>query len=153
AIVARVDVHRIGVALPDLDGGVANRRPRGPEDAAGEVSDLTHGRGDLVVNDEQVVVCVEREFVRIEGAFGEGGRTEQLVGEQPAGGEERRAQGTQEEAATANFHRVSQDRRLLATRSAGRSASGSAPSPLGLWETRTHAAPGRRQVVKRIWDS
>ncbi len=51
------------------------------------MGDLANGRGEAVVDDEEVVVGVEREFVRIEGAFANGSRGEELFREQAGGGE------------------------------------------------------------------
>ena len=86
--VGRVQVDALGVALPDLDQGVADRVALGVEDPAGQVGDLADGRGDAVVDDEQVVVGVERELVRVERPLGLGRGAGQLLGEQPAGGEQ-----------------------------------------------------------------
>ena len=88
-----VDVGPVVVDLPDLDQGVPHRVALGVEDAAGQVGHLADGRRDAVVDDEQVVVGVERELVRIKRPLGLPGRAHQLVGEQAAGREGGRAQG------------------------------------------------------------
>ena len=65
-----VEVDAVGVALPDLDDGVADRVALGVEDAAGQVRDLADGRRDGVVDDDQVVVGVERQLVGVERPLG-----------------------------------------------------------------------------------
>src|SRR5262249_37658363 len=54
--VAGVDVHPPGVHLPDLDDRVLDRAPRDVEDLPAKVGDLTDGRRDRVVDDEEVVI-------------------------------------------------------------------------------------------------
>ena len=71
----------MAVDLPDLDEGVADRVAPGVEDPAAQVGDLADGRRDAVVDDQQVVVGVERQLVGIERPLGLGRRPDQLVGE------------------------------------------------------------------------
>jgi hypothetical protein len=96
-----VNVGPLAVHLPDLDDGVAHRIPLGIEDPPGQVRDLADGGRDGVVDDEQVVVGVQRELVRVERPLGLPRRADQLLGEQAARREGRRAerQGAQEGAA------------------------------------------------------
>ena len=61
-----MEVHLVGVALPDLDGRVPHRAAGRVQHAAGQVRDLADGRRDVVVDDDQVVVGVERQLVRVE---------------------------------------------------------------------------------------
>ena len=65
ACVVRLEVGAVAVALPDLDDGVADRVALGVEDPAAQVRDLADRRGDRVVDDQQVVVGVERELGRV----------------------------------------------------------------------------------------
>src|SRR6185369_17799913 len=70
AAVAGVQVDALAVALPDFDEGVLHRAAAGVEDTAGQVRDLSDGGRDAFVDDDQVVVGVEGELVRVERAFG-----------------------------------------------------------------------------------
>ena len=72
AAVAGVQVHLVGVALPDLDGRIPHGAPGRAQDAAGQVRDLADGRGDVIVDDDQVVVGIERQLVRVERPFRQG---------------------------------------------------------------------------------
>ena len=62
--------------------------PDGVEDAAGEVRDLTDGRRDAVVDDQQIVVGIERQLVGIKRPFRLGRRQGECLGERAAGGPE-----------------------------------------------------------------
>src|SRR5262245_66094152 len=96
-----MQVDALTVALPDFDESVLHRAAAGVEDAAGEVRDLADGGRDAVVDDDQVVVGVERELVRVEGALGLRRRAREFVGEGAAEGEEGgRECGAAEKAAT-----------------------------------------------------
>ena len=64
AAVLRVAAARI--ALPDFDDGVTNRLAVRVEDPPRQVRDLADGLGDAVVDDQQVVVRVERQPVGVE---------------------------------------------------------------------------------------
>jgi hypothetical protein len=64
-----VDVRTSGVSLPDLNERVADWLPRRRQNAAGQQRDRPDGRRDGVVEDQQVVVCIEGQLVRIERAF------------------------------------------------------------------------------------
>src|SRR5688572_12155605 len=67
---ARVHVRAGPVDLPDLHESIPHRLTRFRQHAAGQVRDLADGRSDAVIDDEEVVVGVERELVRIERPFG-----------------------------------------------------------------------------------
>ena len=89
--VGQINAHAID--LPNLDGGVANWAAAGVNQAAAHVRDLAYGRRDRIVDDNQVVVGVQRQFRRIKRAFlGGGGFSAQFFGESAGHGEERRAQ-------------------------------------------------------------
>jgi hypothetical protein len=68
-----LEVGAVLVALPDLDDGIAQRLALGVEELAGEMRDLADGRRNCVVDDQQVVVGVERELRREEGPLVGGG--------------------------------------------------------------------------------
>src|SRR5262245_10223537 len=105
-----VDVHTLVVALPDFDEGVAHRITLGVEDAARQMRDLADGRGDRVVDDEQVVVGVERQFVGVEWSLGLRWRADpcQFLGEQTTSREIGRSQreGAQEDTAVGRQQRM-----------------------------------------------
>ena len=65
-----VQVRAVVVGLPDLDQGVAQRIAVGVEYATDQVRHLANGRRDRVVDDQQVVVGVERQLVGIERTLG-----------------------------------------------------------------------------------
>jgi hypothetical protein len=73
--------------MPDLDDGIANRIAFEVEDAAAQVRDLADGRRDGAVDDEQVVVRVERHLVGVERPLGLGGCAGEFLGEQARRGE------------------------------------------------------------------
>ena len=91
---ASVPVRLVRVALPDLDERVAHRCTAGRGHRTVEVGDLPHRRRDAVVDDEQVVVGVERHHVGIEGPVEHpvARRHGQLVGEDARRPERDRAQ-------------------------------------------------------------
>lgn len=83
-----VEVGAVGIGLPDFDEGVANGVALDVPDGAGEVSDFADGGGDGVVNEDEVVVGIEGEFVGVERAFGLAGGEGEGFGEGARGGEE-----------------------------------------------------------------
>ena len=62
AVVAalRMDVRAVAVGLPDLDERVAHGRTVLGEQASPEVRDLADGRREPIVQDQEVVVRIER---------------------------------------------------------------------------------------------
>ena len=95
--VAGVDIDLVGVALPDFDGDAAHRTPRGGQHPTRQLGDLADGRSDPIVDNDQVVVGVERELVGIERPFFARRRAGEfeLLGEHAASGEKRRARSGQ----------------------------------------------------------
>src|SRR6185369_4665121 len=87
-----MEVNAIAVALPDFDEGVPDGIAAAIQDAAAQVSDFADGRGEAVIDDDEVIIGVERQFVRVKRAFGLGGRAQELLGEGAGDGEQRRAQ-------------------------------------------------------------
>jgi len=84
---AAVEVDAAAIDLPDFDDGIADGVAFGVEEAAAEVGDFADSGGEVVVEDEKVVIGIEREFVRIEGAFGLTGRLGEGFGESAGRGE------------------------------------------------------------------
>src|SRR5215472_8217338 len=94
ALLVLLEVGAVPVALPDLDDGVAERVPLGVEEPAAEVRDLADGGGDRVVDDQKVVVGVQRELPGEVGTLVRGRGSSQLLGEGTPG---REAGGTEGE--------------------------------------------------------
>src|SRR5688572_18115374 len=67
---AGMQVRSVVIALPDFDGRIANRLAPRVEDTAGEMRNLADGGRDPVVDDEQIIVRVERQLIGIERPFG-----------------------------------------------------------------------------------
>ena len=84
-----MQVHAVGVALPDLDQGVLDRVALRVQDLAREVRDLADAGVMPSLMIEQVVVGVERQLVRVERPFGLVGGAGEFLGERPADGPER----------------------------------------------------------------
>ena len=83
-----VQIRAAIVALPDFDDGIANRLTARIEDAPAHVGHFTHGRREAVIDDEQVVVGVERQVIGIEWPFGLARRAHQFLGQDAGDGEE-----------------------------------------------------------------
>ena len=101
---SRMHVRRGAVHLPDFDEGVSHGLPGHREHAAGQVRHLPDGRRDRVVDDQQVVVGVQRHLVGIERAFSgrSGGLQLERLRKQPATREQHeRAAGGQASAGIA----------------------------------------------------
>src|SRR5262249_25073603 len=81
AVQVWLEVSPIAVALPDLDNRVADWITPGIKDPAAQVRHVTHCGRNRVVDNEQVVVSVEREFRRIERPLANAGRALKLGGE------------------------------------------------------------------------
>jgi hypothetical protein len=54
-----MEVNLIRVALPDFYEGVSDGISGGTEDTTCQMSDLAHGRREMVVDDDQIVVRIE----------------------------------------------------------------------------------------------
>ena len=78
ALLVLLEVRAVLVALPDLNDRIAERFSPGVEEPATEVRDLADGGGDRVVDFQQVVVGVERKFLRKERPLVGGGGPGQL---------------------------------------------------------------------------
>src|SRR5262249_22120881 len=90
---------------PDLDLGVPDRVSVPIEDATGQVGDLADGRREGVVDEDQVIVAIEGEPVRVEGPFGQRRGAGERFGGPAAGLEEGGAERPEEEAAIGMFER------------------------------------------------
>ena len=111
-VVSGVVINLFRVALPDLDQSIPHRAARRVEHLAGQVGDLADGRSDAVVDDDQVVVGVERQLVGIKWPFFTLRCPRELIGEKPGRGEQRRAERAQEDAPAGNEKFVSAWERL-----------------------------------------
>ena len=80
-IAAGMEIGPIVVALPDFHHRVAKRLAVGAQDFAREVRDGPDRGGELVVDDNQVVIGIEREFVRVKRPFRLSRRAGELRGE------------------------------------------------------------------------
>src|SRR5262245_10616830 len=64
-----MQIDSVAINLPDLDHSVSNRTSLGIEQLASEMRDLSNRRRNAVVDDDQIVVRIEREPVRIKRPF------------------------------------------------------------------------------------
>src|SRR5262249_13087482 len=65
----RVNVGSLAVDLPDFDERVAYGFAGFAQYASGQVRDFSDGRSDRVIDDEEIVVRVERHLIRIKRSF------------------------------------------------------------------------------------
>ena len=82
-------VNAVVIALPNFDERVLDWVAAGAQDPTAQVRNLADSRREAVVDDDQIVVGVERKVIRIEGAFSLPGRADQLFGEQTTNAEQR----------------------------------------------------------------
>src|SRR5687768_23916 len=73
-----MQIDAVCVALPDFNQGIANRLALRVENAAAEMRDLTHRWADRVVDDQQIVVSIQRQLVRVERPLGLTGRLQEI---------------------------------------------------------------------------
>lgn len=57
--VASVQIHRVGIALPDLNGDAFGGLPFGVQHPADEMRDFPDGWSDVVVDDQKIVILIE----------------------------------------------------------------------------------------------
>ena len=101
----RLEVDAVTVALPEFDDRVANRVAMGVEDPAAQMRHVPHGGSDGIVDDEQVIVGIERQLGRVIWPFLDARRAGQFLGEGTAGCEGRGAEGERaEKSAAAGKH-------------------------------------------------
>src|SRR5262249_853040 len=93
AAVLAVQIDALAVHLPVLDQRVAHRIALRIENSTTQMCDLADRRRDRVVDDEQGVVGVQRQLIRVERSLGLRGSPDQLLGECAADREGGRAKG------------------------------------------------------------
>ena len=64
-----MNVNTLAVHLPELNNGIPDWIAAFIQDPAFYVGDFTDRRGDAFINNQQVVVCIQWQFIRVEGAF------------------------------------------------------------------------------------
>ena len=87
-----VEIGAVVVRLPNLDQSVTHGVAVFVEDATGQPSDLTDRWRDTVVQDDQVVIGIERQLVGIKRPLGLLRRARQRLGERAGDREQRRPQ-------------------------------------------------------------
>lgn len=97
----RVEVSPIVVALPYFDERVPHGLAARIQDAAAQPGDFSKRRRDGVVQDEQVIVSIQGQLVRIERPFRLGRRPDEFLGESARDGEQRGAEAEPTEEMTA----------------------------------------------------
>ncbi|MEY4789940.1 MAG: hypothetical protein RLZ61_2158, partial [Planctomycetota bacterium] len=65
-----MQVCAIVIALPDFHHSVFDRGAIGVKNLACNMSDLTYRGSDFVIDDNKIVVRIEGQFIRVEGAIG-----------------------------------------------------------------------------------
>lgn len=70
----RMQINAIGITLPDFDLGVSDWVSLDIFHLARQMSYFTHGGGDGIVQNQQIVIRIQWESVRIERPFGHPGR-------------------------------------------------------------------------------
>jgi hypothetical protein len=90
--VAAVQVNAVTIGLPNFNQHVSKWVSTSIQNAPGEMRDLADRGSDGIVDDNEVVVRIQRKVVRIKWALGLLGREEQLFGKGARNGEEHRAQ-------------------------------------------------------------
>jgi hypothetical protein len=79
--------------LPYLHKSIADWLPARIQYSAAEPGDLTQAGCRGVIDDEEVIIRIQGEMIRIKGAFGLRWGTGQFFGEQPGHGEKRAGKG------------------------------------------------------------
>ena len=80
---ASVQVGPVVIGLPDFNDSVSDRFSIRTQDPPTQVSHFTHGWGEVVVQDQQIVVGVERQMIGVEGPFRLRGSLDQFLSQQP----------------------------------------------------------------------
>ena len=87
--VATVQIHAVVIHLPDFHEGIADGITASIEDAPAQVCYFPDGWSNSVVNNDQIIVRIERQVIRIERPFGLARGAHQLFGEGARDREER----------------------------------------------------------------
>ena len=75
-----VEIDAVIIDLPDFDEGIAHRLAGSAKNAAGQMGYLAQCRRERIVDNDQIVVGVQRQLVGIERALGQSRRDGQLFG-------------------------------------------------------------------------
>ena len=67
---AGMKISAVVVALPDFDHRIFYRTPAAVQDAPAEPGHFAHGGRDVVIENEKIVIGIEREFIRIKWTLG-----------------------------------------------------------------------------------
>ena len=84
-----VQIHALVVHLPDFHERVANRLTARVQNPSAEVGDVTKSRRDAIIDDDEVVIGVERQVVGIERPFRLARRAHEFISEESGNGEKR----------------------------------------------------------------
>lgn len=79
--VPTVQVDAMVIHLPDLHHRIPDRTSVGRQNSAAQVGDFSQCRSDRVIEDDQVIVCIQRHLVRVERTFRHLGRGSQFFSE------------------------------------------------------------------------
>ena len=69
-VVAAMQVYTVSIDLPDFNERISDRPAGRVEQLARQVSNFPDGRREVVVNNDQIIVGIERQMVGIERALG-----------------------------------------------------------------------------------
>ncbi len=132
-----------------LQARCAARLATSVEDATAEMRDLADRRSDVIIDDDQVIVGVERQLVGIKAALGLRRCAGQFIGELAAHREDRCRSGnsTQEEAS--RYMRKRGDHGWDSQRKGARLRRNAAP--LGVVETGAGQKPSTRAALFGTW--
>src|SRR5262245_1562654 len=89
---AAVQISAIVVTLPDFYDGVLDGASIGAENPPAQVGDFADGRRDRIVDNQQVVVGIQRQVIGVERPFGLRRRANQLLREEAGRRKKCRAQ-------------------------------------------------------------
>ena len=98
---ARMQVGPAVVALPDFHERIAHRVALRIENAPAHVSNLADGGSDRVIDDDEIVIRIERQMVRVKRPLRLRRRSDELFGKSPRRRKKREAHSSTGEKATA----------------------------------------------------
>src|SRR5262249_31157106 len=102
----RVQIRAAVVTLPDLYRRILDRLAAGIQDLAAQVSDLAYGWRQRVIDDDQVVVRIQWQLVRIKRPLGLRRRPHQLFCKRPRGQPQRRSRSRRSKKSTPRANRA-----------------------------------------------
>src|SRR5262249_54177162 len=91
-LVVGVQVDTLAIRLPDLDESISNRVSLLIQDPPAQMRDLPDGWRDSLIDNDEVVIRVQRQFVGIKRSFGLPRGAHQVLSECARHGEKSRAQ-------------------------------------------------------------